>query len=107
MPNNLVANLWGLKSICLIFFRFFYLFEQLGDRQDGILNPSNEYIVGGVKRCKQSWEKRKKVKIESGFLRALHSGFVAARLPSFVKILCKMEVTVDYSTFQDHIRTAR
>lgn len=48
LPSNLVANLWGLKSICLIFFRFFYLFEQLGDRQDGILNPSNEYIVGGV-----------------------------------------------------------
>ena len=48
LPSNLAANLWGLKSICLIFFRFFYLFEQLGDRQDGILNPSNEYILGGV-----------------------------------------------------------
>ena len=48
LPSNLAANLWGLKSICLIFFRFFNLFEQLGDRQDGILNPSNEYIVGGV-----------------------------------------------------------
>ena len=46
--SNLAANLWGLKSIYLIFSVFFYLFEQLGDRQGGILNPRNEYIVGDV-----------------------------------------------------------